>query len=74
MITGPQSMPVFDDKNIDAKGKASIISYLKTVETQPNVGGMNLGNMGPVSEGLFIWIFGLALMIGTAYWLGQKAA
>ena len=74
MITGPQSMPVFDDKNIDAKGKASIISYLKTVETQPNVGGMNLGNMGPVSEGMFIWIFGLVLMIGTAYWLGQKAA
>ncbi len=74
MLTGPQSMPVFDDKNINEEGKASIVKYLKTFESQPNVGGMNLGNLGPVSEGLFIWIFGLVLMIGVAFWLGQKAA
>jgi ubiquinol-cytochrome c reductase cytochrome c subunit len=74
MLTGPQSMPVFDDKNINEEGKASIVKYLKTFENQPNVGGMNLGNLGPVSEGLFIWIFGLVLMIGVAFWLGQKAA
>ena len=35
---------------------------------------MNLGQLGPVSEGLFIWIFGLALMIACAWWLGKKAA
>jgi ubiquinol-cytochrome c reductase cytochrome c subunit len=74
MLTGPQSMPVFDDKNINEEGKASIVKYLKTFENQPNVGGMSLGNLGPVSEGLFIWIFGLVLMIGVAFWLGQKAA
>jgi ubiquinol-cytochrome c reductase cytochrome c subunit len=35
---------------------------------------MTLGNLGPVSEGMFVWIFGLLLMIACAFWLGQKAA
>ena len=25
---------------------------------------MALGNLGPVSEGLFVWIFGLGIMVG----------
>jgi ubiquinol-cytochrome c reductase cytochrome c subunit len=33
-----------------------------------------LGNLGPVSEGMFIWVFGLGLVIGAAVWLGSKAA
>jgi len=74
MLTGPQSMPVFNDSNITPEDKNSVIAFLKSTESQPNVGGMNLGNMGPVSEGMFIWIFGLGLMIACAYWLGQKAA
>ena len=74
MLTGPQSMPVFNDTNITPEGKASVIAYLNATMNQPNVGGMNLGNLGPVSEGMFIWIFGLLLMIACAFWLGQKAA
>jgi ubiquinol-cytochrome c reductase cytochrome c subunit len=35
---------------------------------------MNLGNLGPVSEGMFIWIFGLGIMVAIAVWLGSKAA
>ncbi|HRW17872.1 MAG TPA: c-type cytochrome [Dermatophilaceae bacterium] len=74
MLTGPQSMPVFNDTNLSPEAKASIIKYLQYTTQQPNPGGMNLGNLGPVSEGLFIWVFGLGLMIACAYWLGQKAA
>jgi len=74
METGPQSMPVFSDTNLDPKAKQQVISYLKALENQPEVGGMSLGNLGPVSEGLFIWVFGLGIMIGCAVWLGKKAA
>ena len=35
---------------------------------------MALGNLGPVSEGLFVWVFGLGIMVGFAVWLGKKAA
>jgi len=74
LATGPQSMPVFNDANISPQGKNDIIGFLKTTQEEQNVGGMTLGNLGPVSEGMFIWIFGLGLMIGCAVWLGQKSA
>jgi ubiquinol-cytochrome c reductase cytochrome c subunit len=74
MVTGPQSMPVFNDTNITPESKRDIIAFLHTLDEQENVGGMSLGNLGPVSEGLFIWVFGLGLMIGFAVWLGQKSA
>jgi ubiquinol-cytochrome c reductase cytochrome c subunit len=74
MVTGPQSMPVFNDDNISPEGKNDIIAYLHAVDKQENRGGMNLGNLGPVSEGLFIWVFGLGIMIAFAVWLGRKAA
>jgi ubiquinol-cytochrome c reductase cytochrome c subunit len=74
MVTGPQSMPVFSDDNISPDAKNDIVAYLHTVDKQENVGGMALGNLGPVSEGLFVWIFGLGIMVGFAVWLGKKAA
>lgn len=74
MVSGPQSMPVFSDSNISPEGKNNIIAWLKTTQQEQQVGGMSLGNLGPVSEGMFIWIFGLGLMLGCAVWLGQKAA
>jgi ubiquinol-cytochrome c reductase cytochrome c subunit len=74
MVTGPQSMPVFNDDNISPEAKKSIIAYLHAVDEQENVGGMAQGNLGPVSEGLFVWVFGLGIMVGFAVWLGRKAA
>ena len=74
MVSGPQSMPVFNDDNISPAGKNAIIAYLHAVDKEENVGGMNLGNLGPVSEGLFVWVFGLGIMIAFAVWLGKKAA
>lgn len=74
MLTGPQSMPVFNDTNISPENKKDIIAFVNTATTQANQGGMNLGNLGPVSEGMFIWIFGLGIMVALAVWLGSKAA
>jgi ubiquinol-cytochrome c reductase cytochrome c subunit len=74
MATGPQSMPVFNDNNITPDDKKAIISYLHEVDKADNPGGLSLGNLGPVSEGLFAWVFGIGILIGCAVWLGSKAA
>jgi ubiquinol-cytochrome c reductase cytochrome c subunit len=74
MVTGPQSMPVFSDANLSPEAKQKVISYLKAQEDATNVGGMTLGNLGPVSEGLFAWVFMLGALIGVAVWMGKKAA
>ncbi|CCH80123.1 Menaquinol-cytochrome c reductase cytochrome c subunit [Nostocoides japonicum T1-X7] len=72
--TGSQAMPVFNDTNLSPDSKREIIAYIKTIHTEPSPGGLKLGSMGPVSEGLFAWVFGLALLIGFAVWLGNKSA
>jgi ubiquinol-cytochrome c reductase cytochrome c subunit len=73
METGPQNMPVFNDDNISPENKANIITYLKFLETNPEPGGYGLGNIGPVSEGLFIWIFGLGAIVAITVWLTAKS-
>ena len=73
MITGPQNMPVFNDANISPEDKANIITYLKYLDETPSVGGYGLGDLGPVSEGLFIWIFGLGAIVGITIWLTAKS-
>jgi len=73
MITGPQNMPVFNDANISPEDKANIITYLKYLDETPSVGGFGLGDLGPVSEGLFIWIFGLGAIVGITIWLTAKS-
>lgn len=74
MLTGPQSMPVFNDKNITPQNKQNVIAYLETLKSEPNQGGASLGDLGPVPEGLFAWVVGLGALIGCAVWLGSKAA
>jgi len=73
MITGPQSMPVFSNKTITPAEKLSIIKWVKSAESEPNLGGASLGRVGPVTEGLLGWILGLGVLIGVAVWLAMKA-
>lgn len=73
MVTGPQNMPVFNDANLSPQEKADIISYLKYIENQPSVGGLSLGSIGPVAEGLFIWIIGLGSIVGLTVWVTAKS-
>lgn len=72
MVTGPQNMPVFSDLNLSPQDKADIISFLKYQDAHDSVGGVDLGGLGPVAEGLFIWIFGLGAIIGVTIWIAAR--
>ena len=75
MLTGPQSMPVFNDQNLTPQEKEDIIAFLKYVEDGGNDhGGAGWGNMGPAGDALFVWTLGIGVMIAAAVWLGRKAA
>jgi ubiquinol-cytochrome c reductase cytochrome c subunit len=73
MVSGPQSMPVFNDTNLTPTQKSDIITYLKYLDKNPSPGGFDLGSLGPVSEGLFIWIFGLGAIVAVTIWIAAKA-
>jgi ubiquinol-cytochrome c reductase cytochrome c subunit len=74
LVTGPQSMPVFNDANITPEEKQNIISYLDHVTEEPSPGGLKLGSLGPVAEGLFVWVVALVVLVGCAVWLGTRSS
>ena len=73
MVTGPQNMPVFSDSNLTPEDKTDVVTYLQQVQTNPSIGGYELGNLGPVVEGLFAWIFLLGGLVLITMWLGAKS-
>jgi ubiquinol-cytochrome c reductase cytochrome c subunit len=74
MLSGPQNMPKFSDRQLTPDEKEDIIAYIKSVsDGNNNPGGNALGGIGPVSEGLIAFIVGLAGLIGFALWLGAKS-
>jgi ubiquinol-cytochrome c reductase cytochrome c subunit len=74
MVTGPQNMPVFSDANISPEGKRDIITFLKQIEASGSPGGADLGSLGPVSEGLFLWIAGLGVIVAFTIWLTSRTS
>jgi ubiquinol-cytochrome c reductase cytochrome c subunit len=73
MVTGPQNMPVFNEANITPEEKNDIITYLTYLQNNRSVGGEELGNLGPVVEGLLAWLGLLGLLVAITVWLGAKS-
>ncbi|UDY25392.1 c-type cytochrome [Nocardioides sp. Kera G14] len=69
MLTGPQSMDTFSNGNLSPEEKRDVIAYIGSMKEEPGYGGFSLGNLGPVSEGLFAWIVGLGVLVGFAVWI-----
>ncbi len=73
MVTGPQSMPVFSNETLPISEKQEITAYIMALQEAPSPGGLALGRLGPVVEGLFMWIAVFAALIAAAVWIGIKA-
>ncbi|MCW0213282.1 MAG: cytochrome c [Pseudonocardia sp.] len=73
MLTGPQNMPKFSDRQLTPDEKKDIIAYVKSVtNNNNNVGGYASGGLGPTSEMVIVFVVGLAAVVGFAMWLGAK--
>jgi ubiquinol-cytochrome c reductase cytochrome c subunit len=74
MLSGPENMPKFSDRQLSPEEKKDIIAYIKSVtDGKNNPGGNALGGIGPVSEGLIAFIVGIAALVGVTLWIGAKA-
>ena len=72
MLTGPEAMPVFSDGALSPSAKRDIIAYITQTRVEPNPGGFSLGRIGPVTEGLVVWIGGLGFLVIIALWITAK--
>jgi ubiquinol-cytochrome c reductase cytochrome c subunit len=73
MLSGPENMPVFGDNQLTPSEKRAIINYVQTVKAEANPGGAGIGRIGPVSEGLVIWVVGIGILMFGVFWMGTKA-
>ncbi len=74
MLTGPQQMPLFSDDVITPEDKRNVIAYVKTIQEQPQYGGIGGGGYGPVVDGMFTFIIGIGALVGFAIWIGAHGA
>lgn len=72
MLTGPQQMPVFSNQVLTPDDKRNLIGYVKSIQETPNRGGIGLGRLGPVSEGLWGWLIGIGGLVVAATWIAAK--
>lgn len=73
MLTGPQNMPKFSDRQLTPEEKKDIVAYVKSASQTMNPGGYGLGGFGPAPEGMAIFIIGMVAAIGVALWIGARA-
>ncbi|MFC8181200.1 c-type cytochrome [Rhodococcus sp. NPDC057297] len=73
MISGPQNMPKFSDRQLTQEEKIDIISYVKSAQDTRAPGGWGLGGFGPGTEMIAIWVVGIAAVVGATMWIGSRS-
>ncbi|WP_425383275.1 c-type cytochrome [Rhodococcus ruber] len=73
MLTGPQNMPKFSDRQLTLEEKQDIIAYVKASSETQSPGGYGLGGFGPASEGPTMWVVGIVAVVGAALWIGARS-
>ena len=74
MLTGPAEMDKFSNGNLSPEEKRDVIAYIQSLQETPEYGGFGMGGVGPVSEGMFVWLVGMGALVGFAYWIASHTA
>ena len=73
MQSGPESMPRYGDNQLNEQEKRAITRYVRYITNANDVGGAGLGRLGPISEGLVIWLVGITARVGLTLWIGARS-
>lgn len=73
MVTGPQNMPAFGDNQLTPDDKRAIIAYVQSQQEDPDPGGFGIGRVGPVPEGVVIFVVGMGLLLFASLWIAGKS-
>jgi ubiquinol-cytochrome c reductase cytochrome c subunit len=69
---GPYVMPRFSTKQISNAQLNSLIRYVQWTQRPDDRGGLSLGRIGPVPEGLVTWFFGAAALVAVCLAIGRR--
>jgi len=71
--TGPGNMPVFGPQTLTRKQVNSIVEYVEYLKKPENPGGLSLGLVGPITEGLVAILIGLGGLMLVSRWIEPRA-
>ena len=74
MRSGPGQMPRFGDDIIDQQDLDDIARYVTYLQEPDDAGGLALGRLGPIPEGMMIWVGGMGALLVAAYFMGFRRA
>jgi ubiquinol-cytochrome c reductase cytochrome c subunit len=69
---GPYLMPRFSERAISNRELDSIVRYVRYARHPDNRGGLSLGDVGPVPEGLVTWLVAAAALVGMCVLLAKR--
>ena len=73
MQSGPESMPRYGDNQLTPEEKRAITRYVRYISEVEDPGGAGLGRLGPISEGLVIWVVGITALVALTLWIGARS-
>jgi quinol---cytochrome-c reductase cytochrome c subunit len=73
MLTGPQNMPVFGNNQLSPEEKRDVVAYIQNLQEDTDPGGWGIGRLGPVSEGLAIFLIGMVALVFATLWIAGKS-
>jgi ubiquinol-cytochrome c reductase cytochrome c subunit len=71
---GPYLMPRFTDKAIDDRELDDIIAYVQASKKPEDRGGLGIGHIGPVPEGIVAWLIAAFALVGACAVIGRRIA
>jgi ubiquinol-cytochrome c reductase cytochrome c subunit len=69
---GPYLMPRFSSSQISDSQLNSIVRYVLSTRAPVNHGGWGIGNLGPIPEGMVVWLIAAPLLIAICVVLGER--
>jgi ubiquinol-cytochrome c reductase cytochrome c subunit len=71
---GPGVMPRFDEKTLSNRDVNDVVRYVNVLQTSVlNAGGLPLGGLGAVAEGLVAWVLGMGILVVIIRLIGSDA-
>jgi ubiquinol-cytochrome c reductase cytochrome c subunit len=69
---GPYLMPRFSRKAISDRKLDAIIAYVNASKHPTDAGGLGIGHIGPVPEGIVAWLIAAVVLVGVCVVIGER--
>lgn len=70
---GPFVMPRFSPRAISDAELNQIIAYVQSTKNLDDAGGIGIGHIGPVPEGMVAWLVAAVVLVGICAMIGKRA-